>query len=44
MGKIIGTTRVPTNLVAIMDGTTTRVENAEGDRNTPSISRRAPGW
>lgn len=39
MGKIIGIDLGTTNsCVAIMDGTTARVlENAEGDRTTPSI-------
>lgn len=39
MGKIIGIDTGTTNsCVAIMDGTTARVlENAEGDRTTPSI-------
>ncbi len=39
MGKIIGIDTGTTNsCVAIMDGTTPRVlENAEGDRTTPSI-------
>ena len=39
MGKIIGIDLGTTNsCVAIMDGTTPRVlENAEGDRTTPSI-------
>ncbi len=39
MGKIIGIDPGTTNsCVAIMDGTTARVlENAEGDRTTPSI-------
>ena len=39
MGKIIGIDLGTTNsCVSIMDGTTARVlENAEGDRTTPSI-------
>ncbi|MEG1215000.1 MAG: Hsp70 family protein, partial [Leclercia sp.] len=39
MGKIIGIDLGTTNsCVAVMDGTTARVlENAEGDRTTPSI-------
>ncbi len=46
MGKIIGIDTGTTNsCVAIMDGTTPRVlENAEGDRTTPSIIAYTRGW
>ncbi|MGC6746373.1 Hsp70 family protein [Escherichia coli] len=44
--KIIGIDTGTTNsCVAIMDGTTPRVlENAEGDRTTPSIIAYTRGW
>lgn len=49
MGKIIGIIMGTTNsCVAVMDGTQVRViENAEGDRTTPSIiayTRTAKFW
>ncbi|VDY45902.1 DnaK protein [Salmonella enterica subsp. enterica serovar Daytona] len=46
MGKIIGIDLGTTNsCVAIMDGTQARVlENAEGDRTTPSIIAYTQGW
>lgn len=42
---LVSTSGTTNSCVAIMDGTTARVlENAEGDRTTPSIIAYTRGW